>query len=170
MVHFPRGNKTRRSRLNYKPSKIYSFSACAMSLVNDININLIYRNIACFAGKQFFIIGSKSWHKGATNGLEELMSIKYFNNFNEFKEYNTAVSGCTLIAVEQTNDSTIIDKIHKYPENPCFIFGNEAHGLGDDILLNSDMVVEIPMNGYHPCVNVGCASAIVFYDYVRKNG
>ena len=165
----PRGSKTRKERLNCNPST-HLFSACAISLINDININLIYRNIACFAGKQFFIIGSKTWHKGATNGLEELMPIRYFKSFSEFKEYNKAVLNHTLIAVEQSNNSVLINKIRKYPKNPCFIFGNEAVGLGDDVLLNSSMTVEIPMDGYHPCVNVGCASAIVFYDFVRKNG
>ena len=164
----PRGNKTRRERVKKEVSKTYPFSACVVSVINDININLIYRNLACFAGKDFYIIGSNKWHRGATNGLEEIIRIKYFQNFNKFFQYIDKETNYKLVAVEQAENSISIENIDFYPENICFVFGNEAFGLTSDVLLKSNMTIEIPMKGFHPCLNVSNASAIIFYDFIKK--
>src|SRR5689334_14920915 len=96
-----RGNKTRRERVNFNPNKINNFSICAFSIQNDININLLFRSLANFAGKEMFIIGSKKWHKGATNGLEDIISVIYFKDFQEFKFHIKNNTNYSIIAIEQ---------------------------------------------------------------------
>lgn len=161
----PRGNKTRaqRIRTNVKQN---SFSVCCMSLVNDINVNLVCRSLCNFAGIEMFIVGSNQWHKGATNGLKNVIKIHYFQDVNSFFQYINDTD-YDLVAVEQSERSVSLNTfIH--PKKPCFIFGAEDYGLTDDVLLNVKDVVEIPMDGYHPNGNVGVCSGIVFYDYVSK--
>lgn len=162
----PRGSLTRKDRLKSKVKESYPFAACAFSVQDDLNLNLIFRSLANFAGKEFFIIGAKSWHKGATNGLEDIIKITYFNTFNQFLQH-IKTSTYELVAIEQSENSISIHEF-KYPKQPCFIFGSESYGLTDDILLNVKNIVEIPMEGYHPCANVGCSAAITFYDFVSK--
>jgi tRNA G18 (ribose-2'-O)-methylase SpoU len=162
----PRGSLTRKDRLNKSPSKIYPFAACAFAIQDDLNLNLIYRSLCNFAGREFFIIGAKSWHRGATNGLEEMVKITYFDNFNQFLEH-TNKTNYELVAIEQSERSVYLNEF-KHPKMPCFILGNESIGLTDEVLLNSKSIVEIPMDGFHPCLNVGVSSGIVFYDFVRK--
>ena len=159
---------TRRDRINSKVPKVNPFAVCAMAIDNCININLIYRSLANFAGIEMFVVGPSNWHKGATNGLDEVVKITYFNTVNEFLSFMEKTD-YEMVAIEQSDKSVYLTEF-EHPKKPCFIFGNEGFGLGDDILLNVDKVVEIPMQGYHPCLNVGVSSGIIFYDFVRRNG
>lgn len=159
--------ETRKNRLNTEV-KTNSFACAAMSLHTDKNLHIILRNLACMAGKEFFVIGSDNWFKGATNGLENFVKVSHFKNESDFFDY-IVETDYTLISVEQSDKSLLISDLDEYPENPLFIFGNESFGLGDNVLLNSELVVEIPNPGWHPCFNVGVSSGIVFYDYMIKN-
>lgn len=170
MVYNPRGTRTRKERLNPVPSRIYPFAACAIGVVDDINVNLIYRSLACFAGQEFFLVGSQKWHKGATNGLEDILKIRHFGTLSGFLRFIKTERDYKLVSIEQSDKSVSMESIKQYPTPTCFIFGNEGFGLGDDALLQSDLIVEIPMDGFHPCLNVGVTSGIVFHDFVRKNG
>ena len=162
----PRGNQTRKERIKQKIDKIYPFSVCAFSIQDDLNINLIYRSLSNFSGIEMFIVGSKQWHKGATNGLEDVVKITYFNSIHDFLEHMKKTE-YNMVAVEQTENSiSLFDFQH--PKKPCFIFGNESAGLLQDILMNVESVVEVPMQGFHPSLNVGCCASIVMYDFVRK--
>ncbi len=162
----PRGTLTRKGRIKTKVPKVFPFSVCAMCCQDDININLIYRTLANFSGIEMFIVGSPQWHRGATNGLEDIVKITYFQNVNQFLNFMKKTD-YDLVAIEQSDRSVMLSEF-KHPEKPCFIFGNESFGLGDDLLLNVPNIVEIPMNGYHPCANVGISAGIVMWDFVRQ--
>lgn len=144
------------------------FASAAISLHTDKNVHLIFRSLACMAGQEFFVIGADNWFKGATNGLDEFIKITQFRNESEFLDY-IRDSDYSLVAIEQSEKSVMINEIEEYPKNPLFMFGNESFGLGDNILLNSDLVIEIPNPGWHPCLNVGVSSGIVFYDFMTKH-
>ena len=158
---------TRRQRL-VKNYKTYNFACAAISLDIDKNLHLIYRNLCNFGGKEMFVIGSNQWFRGATNGLEELIKVKYFPNISEFLDYVRNETDYSIVAVEQHSRSQNIFKF-KYPKNPLFIFGNENCGLNDEILAKCENIIEIPMEGPHPCANVSSTASMVLFDYVRQN-
>lgn len=162
----PRGNLKRIDRIKKNVPKTYPFAVCAYSLQDDLNLNLIYRSLANFSGLEMFIVGAKTWRKGATNGLHDILKITYFQNTNQFLSHVKKLD-YNLIAIEQSNKSIMLNEF-VYPKKPCFIFGNESYGLKDDLLLNVENVVEIPMNGFHPSANVGVAAGIIMYDYTTK--
>lgn len=165
MKHEPRGTKTRKERLN-EDVEPYPFAAAALALNDDQNIHLIYRSLACFAGQDFFVIGSDKWFKGATNGLEKFLPIKQLGAATRLID---KLAPYDLIAVEQCEGSVSIDEIEKYPDNPLFIFGNESFGLTGEVLAQCQMIINIPHDGWHPCLNVGVSSGIIFHDYIKKN-
>lgn len=167
ITFIPRGTKTRRDRIrNIVP--LFPFSACCFALNDDKNVNLVYRSLANFGGKEMFIVGSQNWFRGATNGVEDVIPVHYFDTFSEFLKHVKEKTEYSLVSVEQSEKSIYTNQLNFYPENSCFVFGNETSGLGDDVLLNSDLVVEIPMRGVHPCANVGVSSGIMFFDYINK--
>lgn len=143
------------------------FAACCLSLNDDLNVHLIYRSLANFAGRELFVVGSDNWFKGATNGLREIVNVTHFSTEMDFIQH-ARERGYTLVSVEQSEKSLFTTDIKEYPPNPCFILGNETFGMGDGMLLNSDLVVEIPGEGAHPSLNVGCAASVVFYDFISK--
>ena len=153
---------TRKERIR-KVVKKFPFAACAFGLVNDINLNLVFRSLCNFGGIEFFVVGSDSWFRGATNGLEELVKVTHFKDCHAFLEHMKETD-YELVAIEQSDNSVSLQDFN-HTKKPCFIFGNETTGLKDDCLLSADAILEIPMEGYHPCLNVGVSSGIVFYDF-----
>ena len=144
------------------------FAVAAFSLDIDTNIQVIYRNLACFNGKEMFIIGSRKWFRGATNGLENFIPITYCKTPTAFIQQSRA-AGYALVSVELSESAVdVADAI--YPKKPCFILGNETYGVTGDVIHRSDLVVQIPMNGVHPCLNVAVTSGIIMHDYLTKAG
>jgi len=142
------------------------FAACVHSLDTDLNVQVILRTLACFNGAEFFVIGSNRWFTGASAGIEEFIKITHFKTPIEFLKF-IRTTDYSLVPVELSERSiSVHDAV--YPENPCFVMGNETYGLSDDILCKSDLIVQIPMDGVHPCLNVAVAASIVIYDYVNK--
>jgi tRNA G18 (ribose-2'-O)-methylase SpoU len=157
-----RKRKTRVERLRNQAQPL-DYSACALSLNDDKNIHLIYRSLSNFGGKEMFIVGGNNWDRGATNGVDNYLPVKHFNNFNQFFSYVKNETDYSLVAVEQSDKSQSILSF-EFPKKPLFIFGNETYGLNDEVLLNVPSVLEIPIFGNHPCINVGVCSGIVFYE------
>lgn len=161
---------TRRDRVDEaaeKSSPSRNFAVCAFSLDIDLNVHLIYRTLACFNGSKLFVVGSKQWFKGATGGLEKHVPIEYCQTPSELLQ-KLREQGYAPVSIEQAQNSCYPSAIKKYPAQPCFIVGNESYGLTDEILLNSELVVEIPQDGVHPCLNVGVSAGIVIFDYISK--
>ena len=158
--------KTRRERLRRENLTTFPFAVCAFSLINDLNIHLIYRTLSNLGGKEFFVIGSSSWFKGATNGVKEYLKITYFKHPEEFLEY-IKETDYSLVAFEQSEKAECIYEV-EYPKNPIFVFGNESYGIPEPVLLKADKIVEIPTYGVHKVFNVSITSSIAMFDYVKK--
>lgn len=52
----------------------------------------------------------------------------------------------------------------------AFVFGNEAHGLPDDVAAHIDEYVTIPMAGRTESLNVGMAAAVLCFEAARQRG
>jgi RNA methyltransferase, TrmH family len=50
----------------------------------------------------------------------------------------------------------------------ALVVGNEAHGLGDDVLAGLDGLVTIPMAGRGESINVGVAAAVLCFEAARQ--
>lgn len=69
----------------------------------------------------------------------------------------------TLVAVEQT-EYAIEYKTFSPQGDVAFIFGNEVTGVETEVLEQSDVHIQIPMNGAKESLNVSvCVGIILFY-------
>ncbi len=48
------------------------------------------------------------------------------------------------------------------------VFGNEADGVGEDIIQKAEMRLRIPLKGKADSLNVAVAAALVMYEYARE--
>jgi tRNA G18 (ribose-2'-O)-methylase SpoU len=48
------------------------------------------------------------------------------------------------------------------------VFGEEVHGLPDDVLKACDLVAEIPMHGKKESLNVSVAAGIALYSLIGE--
>ena len=74
-----------------------------------------------------------------------------------------------VVSVEQADKSLKIEKF--IPEKGikyAFVFGNEVDGVSDEIILESDQVLEIPQVGTKHSLNVSVAAGIILWDFYQK--
>ena len=77
--------------------------------------------------------------------------------------------GYKIISIEQANESTSLEQ-YKIGSNEklALIFGNEVKGVTDEIVENSDCVIEIPQFGAKHSINVSVSIGIVIWDLISK--
>ena len=79
-------------------------------------------------------------------------------------------SGYTIVAIEQTTESTPLQKfIPEGKSNYCFVFGNEIHGVSDDVIAEADLALEIPQAGTKHSLNISVCLGIVVWEVFRKS-
>lgn len=73
----------------------------------------------------------------------------------------------TLYAIELTTNSVDVFET-KIVANPCFIVGNECHGVSEAILDRCHYAIHVPMWGLNGSMNVSVALAIVLWEWRRQ--
>jgi TrmH family RNA methyltransferase len=61
-------------------------------------------------------------------------------------------------------NSVELNKREYFKDKKAFYFGNEGHGLSDELLDIMDINYFIPINNVNS-LNVGCAQAIILYEF-----
>lgn len=83
--------------------------------------------------------------------------IKLLKN-NKYKIYSTVLN----------KDSKQFNNIN-YSDKSAFVLGNEANGIGADLINSSDDQIFIPMCGDIQSLNVAVAATAICYEYMRQN-
>lgn len=78
-------------------------------------------------------------------------------------------AGDRIVVVEQAEGSL---PLYEAPlEGPiCLVLGHERTGVDPKILAETDLAVELPVYGMANSINVAMTTAIVGYEWVRRNG
>ena len=101
---------------------------------------------------------------GATESVA-WSAIENINNYIEEKLNR----GFKIIAIEQTTSSI---PLHTFPininEKYILIFGNEVHGVSDEIIKLTNHFIEIPQFGTKHSLNVSVAAGIVAWHFLDK--
>lgn len=106
-------------------------------------------------------------HKTAL-GAESSVAFERFETLSEVISHLKS-QGYVLIALEQFPSSLAPEECVKrlrktYKNKPvALIIGNEIHGVKDEILKQTDFIMEIPMHGVKESLNVSVATAIALY-------
>lgn len=76
--------------------------------------------------------------------------------------------GYTILGLEQTDESVMIQD-YKLPDRPvCLILGNEVTGIDTSLLPHLDTVLEIPQFGMKHSLNVSVAAGVALYALFQK--
>lgn len=75
--------------------------------------------------------------------------------------------GKSIVAIETADNATCIYDT-ELPENVAFIVGNERQGLSNDLLVQCDLVVYIPVPGPTRSLNVSHAAAVGLFEWQRQ--
>ena len=137
------------------------------------NIGSVFRTSDAFRIAKIYLCGISSTppspeiHKSAL-GAEFSVDWEYFDNCTDAVLFLKS-EGYKIISVEQTEDSISLDKFKNgkisldADEKYAIIFGNEVHGVSQEVIDLSDATLEIPQYGTKHSLNISVAAGIVLY-------
>ncbi len=77
--------------------------------------------------------------------------------------------GYTVIAIEQAAGSIALqDTAVQTSQKYAFVFGNEVHGVADEVMQEVDACIEIPQFGTKHSLNVSVTVGIVLWHFIQK--
>lgn len=102
-------------------------------------------------------------HKTAL-GAETMVPFEYSENapLQSLRD-----KGYRLVALEQNDHSINLADYHP-PEKIALLIGEEVHGITDDLLMECEDILEIPMVGQKESFNVSVATGIALYALVTN--
>lgn len=102
-------------------------------------------------------------------GATESVDWKYFPTTKESIQLLKS-QGYKIVAIEQAHGSINV-KDYEPEENRkvAIIFGNEVHGIDDEIMELADLCLEIPQYGTKHSLNVSVSAGIVIWEIFKKS-
>ncbi|MEI6880866.1 MAG: RNA methyltransferase [Bacteroidota bacterium] len=138
------------------------------------NIGSIFRTCDALGYQKIYLCGisatppNKEIAKTAL-GATETVSWEYIADVNELIIKLKEV-GYVICSIEQTTDSIMLQDFKpNFEVNYAFVLGNEVDGVSTEIVLKSDICLEIPQFGSKKSFNVSVAAGIVLWDVLSKS-
>ena len=79
--------------------------------------------------------------------------------------------GFTVVGIEQTDRSVLLgSEGTELPGKVALVVGSEKEGIPAVVLMECDVLVEIPQQGVTRSLNVQTAVSIVLYEHARQHG
>lgn len=134
------------------------------------NVGSAFRTADAFCADALYLCGicavppSAEIHKSAL-GAEDSVGWRHFDDtMDAVRELHDA--GFTVISVEQTVDSVMLDAFEPAPgAKYALVFGNEVDGVRQDVVDASDMAIEIPQWGTKHSLNVSVSLGVVLWQF-----
>lgn len=135
------------------------------NLTRDFNMGTIVRNANAFNVAKVHIIGRRQWNKRGAMATDKYLHVYYHATIDDFV---AAMGSRQIIAIDNQPGAVSLHQTD-LPKNCVLVFGGEGPGLSADMIAASQRMVAIPQFGSTRSVNVGVASGIVLYEWVRRN-
>ena len=163
----------RKSVYEFKQSDKLPFVVVLDNVRSMHNIGAIFRTCDAFLIESIYLCGisakppHREIHKTAL-GAEDSVEWRYFENAIQAVEHllgnNYAVWG-----VEKTQNSKALDRFTiETDRHYALIFGNEVHGICQEVVDRCEGCIEIPQLGTKHSLNVSVSAGIVLWEYYKQ--
>ncbi|MDR1370588.1 MAG: RNA methyltransferase [Dysgonamonadaceae bacterium] len=136
------------------------------------NVGSIFRTSDAFRIERIYLCGITAHpphpeiHKTAL-GAENTVNWTSVENTLEAIQQLKA-SGYKIWSVEQAKGSISLPELELKEEKHAVVLGNEVHGVGQEVIDQSDGCIEIPQFGTKHSLNVSVASGIVIWEIFKQ--
>ena len=145
----------------------HDFHVAIENFQHDFNIGTIARNANAFNAAGIHIIGRRHWNRRGAMKTEAYMNIFHHKTVMEFINW-AKQNNLKLIAIDNQKGSKKLNEI-ELEKGSILVFGNESDGLSKEMVEACEEMVAIEQFGSTRSVNVGVASGILMYEFVRQN-
>lgn len=147
--------------------KRHNFHIAIENFQHDFNIGTIARNANAFNAAGIHIVGKKHWNRRGAMKTETYMNVFHHKNVAEFVEFANE-NGLKIITIDNQKGAKKLSQTI-LPESCIYVFGSESDGISEEMRNISEKMIEIEQFGSTRSVNVGVASGIFMYEFVRRN-
>ena len=133
---------------------------------HDFNIGTIVRNANAFNVKKVHIIGRRQWNKRGAMVTNRYLEVVHHESVDVFRE--SIDENKEIIAIDNQVGAKDLASAN-LPANCVLVFGGEGPGLSREMIDASSEMIQIEQLGSTRSVNVGVASGIVMYEWLRRN-
>jgi tRNA G18 (ribose-2'-O)-methylase SpoU len=134
------------------------------------NVGSAFRTSDAFAIEEVLLCGitatppHREIHKTAL-GAQDSVNWRAFDSTLEAIR-SLKKEGYVIIALEHTDKSVFIQEYDFPASKIAFVFGNEAFGVEEEVLDQSDVVLEIPQYGTKHSLNVSVSIGVTLWHYL----
>lgn len=134
---------------------------------HDFNIGTIVRNANAFNVSAVHIIGKRQWNKRGAMVTNRYLHVLHHQTVEAFVEAMKQDKR-DIIAVDNVSGASLLSHIN-FPEQCVLVFGGEGPGLSKELQKAAKYSAAIEQFGSTRSVNVGVASGIVMYAWMRQH-
>lgn len=137
------------------------------NLAHDFNIGTVIRNANAFNAAGVHIIGKRKYNRRGAMCTDKYLHMYHWDTMEEFVKFCRG-EGLAIFAIDNVEGGVELGKV-KFPEKAAFIYGGESDGVSEEGIEAAEKIVAIEQFGSTRSVNVGVASGITMYEYVRQH-
>ncbi|MBQ4818625.1 RNA methyltransferase [Aquimarina sp. MMG016] len=137
------------------------------------NIGSVFRSADAFLIKKIYLCGITATppHKdiqktalGATDTVDWEYQKDTLTLIKDLKSQNIKI-----VSIEQAEHATMLNDFNPEPDQTyAIVFGNEVKGVQQDVVSESDTVIEIPQYGSKHSLNISVSAGVVVWDLFCK--
>ena len=142
-----------------------SLEVAIENVEHDFNIGTVVRNANSFNVSKVHIIGRKKYNRRGAMCTDKYLEILHWDNIEEFL---ASQQGRELVVIENNTPRALPLGDKKFTDKTTLIFGSENNGISAELLEKAHDVRYIESFGSTRSVNVGVASGIAMYEWVRQ--
>ena len=137
------------------------------------NIGSVFRTSDAFLIEKVYLCGitAKPPHRDIQKtalGATETVEWEYFENTLDAIE-KLKQEGCKIASIEQAENATMLNNFNTVSnEKLAIVFGNEVNGVTQEVIDESDVVIEIPQFGTKHSLNISVSVGVVIWDLFIK--
>lgn len=147
--------------------KSFPYHIAIENYQHDFNMGTIVRNANAFNAAGVHIVGRRKWNHRGAMATEKYLELYYHDSIESFLAW-AAKADMRLIGIDNIATSLPLQR-SELPRNAVYIFGQEGPGLSEDLQKRCEYLIAIEQFGSTRSVNVGVASGIIMYEWVRRN-
>lgn len=132
---------------------------------HDFNIGTIVRNANAFNVAGVHIIGKRHWNRRGAMSTEKYLQLYNHATVEEFVDW-AKLNRLDVIGIDNIEGSINLNDT-KLPKNCVLVFGQEGPGLSPDMQKHCRQIIAIEQFGSTRSINVGVASGIILYEWVK---
>lgn len=137
------------------------------------NIGSVFRTADAFLIQKIYLCGITATppHKDIQKtalGSTESVEWEYVETINGLVSQLKS-KGIKILSIEQAEGALMLDQfIPEIGNTYAVVFGNEVKGVDQEVVTQSDIVIEIPQYGTKHSLNISVSAGVVLWDLFTK--